>query len=331
LRNVCKNNTQLGIFLEYSDFEFRWKLTTGSNIYENLLQNNQYGLKLKNSHQNRIEHNQIQNNINAGVILEDSTWNTICHNKLQGNDIGIDLYEGEFNWVFINNFTGNRLWTWGLLTNFKFEEWGLGLIAIGLLSCIIPFTNRSDKIKGELLNNIPETRKIITWKHLKRQYIGLKQISPETIEKFGKLVYIKWPQEKEPLVFVRNDCNLDFQNILKDLAKIKQQIYLEHPEIQLTPERKERNLIVKIPKTKSKDTHEHPITIFQDISLQNSETSQIEKPKISFRELFLLAIQEIIENSVSLGWEQFPDVIEEIICYMEDTQTDILPIIVELP
>ena len=80
--NRCDRNGNHGIHLEYSD----WTLIQGS-----LVQENEVGIHLLHSHNNRIQENDGVGNNDMGIYVEESQDNEVVTNNCSENDYGIYL------------------------------------------------------------------------------------------------------------------------------------------------------------------------------------------------------------------------------------------------
>lgn len=116
--NVIKINTQ-NVTIEQLTIRNSGKIfpnaginLTGSNtnIKNNIIKNNFYGMTIYKAHNNTIQNNDIKNDRNCGVYISRSTSNSFLNNTVTNHTYnGFGVYDSSNNNIFKNNtITNNR-------------------------------------------------------------------------------------------------------------------------------------------------------------------------------------------------------------------------------
>ncbi|MBU4143590.1 MAG: right-handed parallel beta-helix repeat-containing protein [Candidatus Thermoplasmatota archaeon] len=96
---TIRNGGNYGVYLDSS---------YGCTIADNIISNNDCGIRLSKSNDNIITDNIFNSNSGFGIWLESSSRNTIANNTISNNYIGISLYSSSQNNTISNNLINNN-------------------------------------------------------------------------------------------------------------------------------------------------------------------------------------------------------------------------------
>jgi len=107
IKIMSENNTVYGNLLEKNDYGIRVYYGKNNSIFENVFRGNNVGIYLQHSEDNIIENNSMTEN-KKGILLSNSNWNVIMFNNCSSNSgRGIDLTETVSSNVTIRSNTCN--------------------------------------------------------------------------------------------------------------------------------------------------------------------------------------------------------------------------------
>jgi len=106
---ITANSVNISVFTIRNGYGIEVLYSSGHIITGNMVSNNEYGIRLRSSHSNKICNNLIASNTLTGIELRESSGNVIINNTIIKNGFNIWLWKSDDNDI-IGNTASNGDW-----------------------------------------------------------------------------------------------------------------------------------------------------------------------------------------------------------------------------